>query len=132
MSVLPERIQEHWGAVSSILTIRNESDYDRGVERLNDLLDEIGDNESHPLYELLDTLGTILHAYEEKHHRMPDCSGVEVIRYLMDEHALTLSDLPEIGSQSAVSGILSGKEELSVDHIRRLAERFHVSPAAFV
>jgi len=32
------------------------------------LLDEIGDNERHPLYDLLDTLGTLIHVYEETHH----------------------------------------------------------------
>ena len=31
----------------------------------------------HERYELLDTLGTVIHAYEEKHHPMPECDGVE-------------------------------------------------------
>ena len=99
---------------------------------LNDLLDEVGTNEGHPLYELLDTLGTLVHVYEEAHHPMPECSGAEALRFLMDEHGLTQSDLPMIGSQGVVSEILSGKRTLNIRHIRDLAERFSVSPAVFV
>ncbi|MFW0859011.1 MAG: helix-turn-helix domain-containing protein [Dehalococcoidia bacterium] len=50
----------------------------------------------------------------------------------MDEHGLTQSELPEIGSQGVVSEILSGKRELNVRHIHALAKRFHVSPAVFI
>jgi HTH-type transcriptional regulator/antitoxin HigA len=65
------------------LSIRNEREYDQAVERLNSLLDTIGTNEQHPLYELLDTLGTLIQAYEEKHHPLPECSGTDVLRFLV-------------------------------------------------
>jgi HTH-type transcriptional regulator/antitoxin HigA len=55
-----------------------------------------------------------------------------MLRFLMEEHSLKQSDLPEIGSQSLVSEILSGKRELNVRQIRALAKRFGVSPAAFI
>ena len=63
---------------------------------------------------------------------MPSCSGADMLRFLMDEHALTQSDLPEVGSQGVVSEILNAKRELNVRQIRALAKRFHVSPAVFV
>lgn len=132
MSTIAKDIQDHWTAISPILFIHNESEYDLAVERLNSLIDEIGTNEQHPLYELLDTLGTLIHAYEEIHHPMPECRGAEMLRFFMDEHGLTQSDLPEIGSQGIVSEILNGKRELNVRQIRALAERFHVSPAVFI
>lgn len=50
----------------------------------------------------------------------------------MEEHGLTQSDLPEVGSQGVVSELLSGKRELNVRQIRALARRFDVSPAAFM
>ncbi|MBT9159961.1 MAG: Antitoxin HigA [Dehalococcoidia bacterium] len=102
------------------------------IERLNSLIDEVGTDEQHPLYDLLDTLGTVIHAYEEQHHPMPECSGPQMLRFFMDEHGLTQSELPEIGSQGVVSEILSGKRELNVRHIHALAKRFHVSPAVFI
>jgi len=132
MIALAKDVHRHWVALRPILCIRNEREYDQAVKRLNSLIDEIGTNEQHPLYELLDTLGTVIHAYEEKHHPMPRCSGAEMLRFLMEEHGLTQSDLPEIGSQGVVSEILSGKRELNVRQIRALAKRFHVSPAVFI
>ena len=132
MTIMPHELQQHWMALSPLLSIRNEHDYDYAVERLNHLLDEIKTDEQHPLYTLLDTLGTLLHAYEEQHHPMPECSGADVLRFLMDEHGLSQSDLPEVGSQGVVSDILRGKRELNMRQIRALAKRFQVSPAVFI
>ena len=132
MTVIPQELQTYWTAISPLLSIRNEHEYDLAVERLNRLLDEVGADEQHPLYTLLDTLGTLIHAYEEQHHPMPECSGVDVLHFLMDEHGLTQSDLSEVGSQGVISDILRGKRVLNVRQIRALAKRFQVSPAVFV
>ena len=132
MSLLPEEIESHWERIEPLLTIRNEREYDRAVERLNQLLDEIGTDERHSLYGLLDTLGTLLHAYEEKYHPLPESRGADMLRYFMEEHGLAQSDLPEVGSQGVVSEILNGKRELNVRQIRALSKRFHVSPAVFL
>ena len=132
MTNFPRELQSHWAAVSPFLSIRNEEEYDLATARLHSLMDEVGTDEQHPLYTLLDTLGTVMHAYEERHHPMPECSGGDVLRFLMDEHGLTQSDLPEIGSQGVVSEILRGKRALNVRQIRALARRFHVSPSVFI
>ncbi len=132
MSALTKNMANHWAAISPLLTIRNEPEYDQAVERLNSLLDEIGDNERHPLYGLLDTLGTLVRAYEEKHYPMPKQSASDMLRFFMEEHQLTQTDLPEVGSQGVVSEVLSGKRDLNLRQVRALAKRFHVSPAVFV
>ena len=132
MTLATNELQIHWQTIAPVLTIRNEREYNAAVKRLNELLDEIGNNEKHPLYSLLDTLGTLIEAYEEEHHPIPDSSGADVLRYLMEEHGLNQSSLPEIGSQGVVSEILNGKRELNVRQIRKLAERFKVSTAVFV
>jgi HTH-type transcriptional regulator/antitoxin HigA len=54
-----------------LLSIRNERDYKAAVKRLNALLDEIRDDEKHALYGLLDTLGSLVHVYEEEHIPIP-------------------------------------------------------------
>ena len=92
----------------------------------------MGTDEQHPLYELLDTLGTVIHVYEEKHHPIPECSGVEVLRLLMEEHQLEPTDLPELGPPDTVLEILNEKRDLTVRHIHALAETFQISPAVFV
>ena len=132
MSKVIREIQPHWNIIRPYLSIRTEADYDRAVEQMNGLIDIVGTNEDDPLYEFLDTLGTVLHVYEERNYPMPAVSGAEVLAYLMEEHGLRQVDLPEIGSQGVVSEILNGKRELNVRQIRALAARFGVSPAVFV
>src|SRR5258708_5156078 len=56
MTVIPQELQQHWTAISPLLSVRNEDEYDLAVERLNRLLDEVGTDEQHPLYSLLDIL----------------------------------------------------------------------------
>ena len=84
------------------------------------------------MYELHDTLGTVIRAYEEKHYAMPECSGVEILQHLMEEHQLDLSDFPKLGTSDVVLEILDGKRELTVKHLHAFATRFHVSPTVFV
>jgi HTH-type transcriptional regulator/antitoxin HigA len=132
MTALAPGLQDHWTAIRPILTLRDETDYDRAVTTLNELLDAIGTDERHPLYDLLDTLGTVIAAYEVDHLVMPPVDGRDVLAYLIEEHDLRQSDLPEVGSQGIVSEILNGKRELNVRQIRALAARFGVSPAVFV
>jgi HTH-type transcriptional regulator/antitoxin HigA len=132
MTLANDQVQIHWTNIAPLLTIRNESEYNAAVKRMNELLDEIGTNEKHPLYSLLDTLGTLIHAYEEEHFPIPESTGAEILRFLMDENGLTQSDLAEVGSQGVVSEILNSKRELNVRQIRILAKKFKISPAAFV
>ncbi len=132
MNISTERIRECWTPISHLFSVTNEDEYERAVELLNSLIDEIGADERHPLYEFLDTLGAVIYAYEDKKCPMPECDGIGMLRFFMDEHGLGPSDLPEIGSEKTVSEIISGQRALSVSHVRALAERFHVSPAVFV
>jgi len=132
MSVITPRLQQAWTQVSALLRIQNKQDYDLALGRLNGLIDEVGTDEGHPLYSLLDTLGTVVHAWEEQHYPMPKLEEAEALRFLMEEHDLTQSDLPEVGSQGVVLEILGGKRALNVRQIRALSERFGVSPAVFV
>ena len=132
MTLVNDQIQTYWTNIAPLLIIRNEREYNAAVKRMNELLDEIGTNEKHPLYSLLDTLATLIHAYEEEHYPIPASTGADVLRFLMEEHGVTQSDLPEVGSQGVISEILNGKRELNVRQIRVLAERFKVSTAVFV
>jgi len=125
-------LQLHWTPIAPILSLRDEQEYEAAIARLNSLVDEIGSNQEHPLYTLLDTLGTLVHTYEEQHHPIAGSTSSEVLQFLMEEHSLTATDLPEIGPPDVVERYLAGKHEISVNQVRVLAERFHVSPAVFV
>ena len=132
VSLIAKDIQAHWRVLQPLFLIRDEVEYDKAILTLNALIDEVGTDEQHPLYELLDTLGIVIQAYEEKHHPIPECSGVEVLKLLMEEHQLEPADLLDLGPLDFVLEILNGERDLTVTHIRALAERFRISPAVFV
>ncbi|NJN96547.1 MAG: transcriptional regulator [Anaerolineales bacterium] len=109
-----------------------EEHYTQALETLDNLLEIVGEDENHPFYELLDTLGIMIAAYEEIHHSVDDVVSRDVLRFLMDEHHLTLSFLPELGVPETVSEILIGKHKLNVTQIRALSEHFGLSPVTFL
>ncbi len=119
MSLLTKDVRMSWGVIRPLFSIRNESEYDRAIERLNALIDEVGTDEENPLYELLDTLGIVIHTYEEKNHPIPDSNGVEMLHFLMEEHQLGLADLPDIGTSEMILAILNGQEELTVKQLKQ-------------
>ena len=123
--------KQAWSVIGPGLSIKTEQDYKRALRVLDHLLDEVGDNERHPLFNFLEVLGTLVESYEADHMEMPRARGMDVLNLLMEEHGLTQHDLPEIGSQGVISEILHGKRELNMRQIKALSERFGVSPAAF-
>ena len=132
MSLLTENVRMSWGVIRPIFSIQDESDYDRAIERLNALIDEVGTDDQNPLYELLDTLGIVIHTYEEKNYPIPDSNGVEMMQFLMEEHQLELTDLPEVGTPETVLAIINGQQDLTVKQLKSLSKRFQVSPAIFI
>ena len=132
MSVITSDMQAHWHSLQQLFLIRDEAEYDEAIATLNALLDEVGNEEQHPLSELLNVLGTVIHAYEEKHYPIPECRGIDILQALMEEHQLEPAALPELGAPNIVEQILNEERELTVSQIRALAARFRISPAAFV
>ncbi|MBX9904456.1 MAG: transcriptional regulator [Burkholderiales bacterium] len=112
--------------------IRSRAEYDRAVATLDTIIDEIGEDETHPLADLAEALGVFVEAYDKAHYQTPSPSPRAMLRFLMEQHDLGQSDLPEIGSQGVVSEIISGKRSLNVRQISRLAKRFNVSSSVFV
>jgi HTH-type transcriptional regulator/antitoxin HigA len=120
-----------WKVVGPGLSIRTEHDHAQAVRILDQLLDEVGDDQRHPLFGFLEVLGTLIESYESEHVEIQDASGVNVLKFLMEQHGVTQSDLKEVGSQGVVSEILRGDRELNRRQIEALSKRFGVSPAVF-
>ena|ERR1039457_2871358 len=82
--------------------------------------------------ELADLLTLLIEDFEEKKYQLPKASPLEVVAFLMEQHGLKQKDLVDVfGTPSIVSEVLNGKRELNKEQIRRLNERFHVSPELF-
>ncbi len=135
MTIATQPLTQAWDKLQSLVPVfpvRDERQYEQALDTLNGLLDLINDDETHPLYDLLDTLGILVHAYEENHYPAPQVTGIDVLRFLMEEHDLTPADLLELGNVKMASALLAGERPLSVEHIRALSQRFGLAPATFI
>ncbi len=80
----------------------------------------------------LNILGSLIYEYEHQQHQLPDLSGIPLVKALLTEFGLKQKDLVNIfKTESIVSAVLSGRRQLTVNHIQRLSKFFSVSPAAF-
>lgn len=75
----------------------------------------------------LEAQARLIAAYEEQKWPRRAPSVAEIIRYLMDQHGLTRTDMvPILGTASRVSEVLRGKKGLSMSMVQRLRARFSV------
>jgi HTH-type transcriptional regulator / antitoxin HigA len=82
--------------------------------------------------EAIELLTLLIERYEEEHYTLPEASPADILRFLLDQHGLKQRDLAaDLGGESVVSEVLSGRRKLNASHIERLSARFHVSPAVF-
>ena len=112
--------------------IKTARDYKRATAVIQQLLDEVGENEKHPLAEVLDYLANQVAVYEAEHVSIPEASPREVLHFLMEQHGLTQTDLADCAPQSRISEILSGKREISKEIAKALANRFAVNVGVFI
>ena len=84
----------------------------------------------------LDTLCVLVASYEKDHRTIGKTKRkpLEVLREFVAEHRMKVRELGTLlgVSESAASMILKGDRALTLDHVRKLAERFKVSTALFV
>ena len=127
------RATQHWKYISPVLSYpKNESHYNTLINRLDELLDIVKNNEKHPLIGLVDALSHLIASYEEAHVKKITTKGIDALKFLMESHQVHQSDLSEIASQGVISEILNGKRSLNLRQIKLLSKRFHVSPATFI
>lgn len=126
-------LSHFWADLSKVLSVpHSEAQYQRTLILFEKLIDIVGDNDTHPLSSLMETLCLLIENYETEHYSKPEVCGNEVLQFLMEQNALSPSELPEIGETAAVLEIMNGKRELNVQQIRVLSKRFQVSPEVFL
>lgn len=59
-------VQNIWPKMSGLIYVpHTEEEYHRLVSLLDGLVDEVGENESHPLASLMEIVGVLIEKYEE-------------------------------------------------------------------
>lgn len=119
------------------LNISTERDYHEALALIESLLEDVSHAPDDPINAVIGLLTNSVQTYELKDARLAafgknTSPEVATLRVLMDQHGLGTADLPEIGSKSMVSRVLSGERDLSKKHIKALAQRFGVSPGLFL
>lgn len=133
MNAMVKQAIEHWQFIAPVLTPpTNKTEYEALATTLDELLDVVGDDENHPLSGLIDRIGDVIATYDEAHYPIPNAAPHEILAFLMQQHGLTQSDLPEVAGQSVISEILNGKRKLNLNHIKALSKRFDVPAAVFI
>ncbi|HED37535.1 MAG TPA: transcriptional regulator [Ignavibacteria bacterium] len=108
-----------------IKLIKTDLDYQNTLGRLDKIFDApIGTSESDEA----DILGLMIDEYEKTYFPIDAPDPIEAIKIRMEEMRLKQVDLvPEIGGKSRVSEVLNRKRKLTVDMIRRLANKLNLS-----
>lgn len=116
--------------VGSPTTITSERQHEEYLAVLDKLASKERPTSEEEKY--AEVLMTLIEAYEEEHHAIPDVPPVEVLRALMEANGLRQKDLASIfGTESIVSEVLRKKRGLNKAHIEKLSKRFGISPAVF-
>lgn len=114
-----------------LISIRDDTHLAKALAVIDQLLDI--PERSIAEEEYLQALTDLVETYENVHVAIPPVSGVDALRYLMEENGLTQADLaPMFGARSIVSEVLSGKRRLALSHITRLAEHFGLPAEVFI
>ncbi len=125
-------ITAHWVALHESLglggPVRDETHYDQLMGVVEALMGDVPTLESGPMSGLVDLVADRIREYEDRVHPWPDASTPATrLAFLMEQHGLRQCDLPEVGAQSVVSAVLSGKRDLNLRQVQALAKRFGVA-----
>ena len=133
-AAIKEQASELFNQAPFISHINNEADYAQALALMDELMEDY-DNQKP----LIDMLSSSIARWEDTSPSFKSFNdriekldgGITTLRVIMEQHNLGVADLPEIGSKSLVSRILSGERRLTRNHIEALCKRFNISPALF-
>ena len=109
MNTALEKTIEHWGYLLPYTHIpRNESEHEKLLAFVEKLMQISRQTKDERVTSLLKLVAKNIEEYETHRFLTKSVSPIEMLKFLMEEHGLEQNDLPEIGSQSLVSKILSG------------------------
>ena len=125
---------------NQFIDIKTKEDYERALDLVEHLMTTSEDTADNPILHLINLVVASIEKFEDSLEDMiafeKDVDAldpaVSTLRVIMDQNNLVYADLKEeIGSKSLVSQIINGNRSLTKDHIRKLSDRFHVSPELF-
>ena len=107
----------------------------KGLLKINNFLHDLKND-----IDVFELIGFLKYAFNKLKMDIEERSVVLVvsegikpqIKKKLEFDGIKQSDMKEIGSQGVVSEVLSGKRLLNITQIKKISEKFHVSPTVFI
>ncbi len=116
--------------IMDIKPIKNESDYQEALERLNQVFDA---KPGSPESDEADILAVLIDQYENRNYPIDGPDPIEAIKIRMEELQLKQVDIvKEFGGKSRVSEMLNRKRKLTLEMIRYLANKLNLSAGLLI
>ncbi len=113
-----------------IKPIRTKEDYQKALERLEEIFDAAKGTEQGDELEILSIL---IDNYEKDHFPIDLPDPIEAIKFRMEQLGMKQKDLADVvGYKSRVSEILNKKRKLSLEMIRNLSEKLKIPPEILI
>lgn len=112
--------------------IRNEKELAQAVAVIDDLI--VRETRTAEADDYLEVLSDLVEKYEAANHPIPDASPDDVLKFLIEDRK-TNQRAVALGSQipvSTISEILSGRREMNLEHMRKLAGFFRIDVGSFL
>ena len=114
----------------TIRLIKTEKDYKEALARMDEIFDA---PEGSPESDEADILALLIDDYENQNYPIEAPDPIEAIKIRMQEMDLKQKDLaPELGGKNRVSEILNRKRKLTVEMIRKLADKLKLSASILI
>ncbi|MCF8304800.1 MAG: transcriptional regulator [Ignavibacteriales bacterium] len=114
----------------NIKPIKTEQDYEKALRRLEIIFDASPETQEGDEAEILSML---IENYENQYYPINAPDPIEAIKIRMEEMDIKQKDLIGIiGGKSRVSEVLNKKKSLTVEMIRELEKKLHISASILV
>lgn len=114
----------------TIKLIKTDNDYQEALTRMDEIFDAL---EGSPDSDEADILALLIDDYENQYYPIEAPDPIEAIKIRMEEMDLKQKDLaPELGGKNRVSEILNRKRKLTVEMIRKLADKLKLSASILI
>lgn len=109
-----------------VRALHTEADYEWALREVEHYFDN-QPTPGTPEGDRFDVLSTLIEAYEEQHHAIPDADPIEVLHFAIDNMGHSQSELADIlGSRSRASEILNRKRALTLEMIRKISAEWRL------
>ncbi|HEY9691013.1 MAG TPA: hypothetical protein V6D15_02285 [Oculatellaceae cyanobacterium] len=111
--------------------IRTEAENQQALAIVEELMHRKRTPEENELYHLLITL---IEKFEQEYYQINQQSNPQsMILFLLEESGKNITDLQAcLGSKNSVDNIMQGKDKISVEESKKIADFFHVDPRLFI